>query len=357
MSKNDTLWMDGDLDASDVPNAMDSADLNGDGVMDYFTQTVDSDLDGVTDTENSFMDSDGDGFIDTVFGMVDSNQDGIADTETMSSDLNGDGLIDMVTQTMYLDSDQNGIVDTISYAQDTNGDGYFDVATFAQDVDMDGLFDIVISSQNAIQSMPALDPTAPGNDPDSGTDPVDSAPDTSIDDDGIVGDPADDMENWHLQETDSSCAVCAQEFVLEELLDRDFTEEELRDFAEQNGWYSENGTPMEDVGNILEAYGLQVNKHEGGSIEDIEKCLDNGGSVIVGLDADEIWYGDNDIFGPGDDANHAVEVIGVDYSDPDNPMVILNDSGTPDGCGSEIPLDQFMDAWEDSNCFMVEAYK
>jgi hypothetical protein len=114
---------------------------------------------------------------------------------------------------------------------------------------------------------------------------------------------------------------------------------------------------MEDVGNILEAYGINVDRHQGGTIQDIEQCLQNGGDVIVGVDADEIWYRDNDTFGPGDDANHAIEVIGIDYSNPDQPMVILNDSGTPDGCGSMVPLDQFMDAWEDSGFYMVEAYK
>ena len=74
----------------------------------------------------------------------------------------------------------------------------------------------------------------------------------------------------------------------------------------------------------------------------------------VSIDADEIWIGDNDsIFAPGEAANHAVEVIGVDYTDPDNPVVILNDSGHPDGCGSMIPLEDFVDAWEDGGCQMV----
>jgi hypothetical protein len=114
---------------------------------------------------------------------------------------------------------------------------------------------------------------------------------------------------------------------------------------------------MQDVGNILEAYGLHVDKHEGGTIQDIEHCLEKGGDVIVGVDADEIWYTNHDTYGPGNDANHALEVIGVDYSDPNHPMVILNDSGTPDGCGSMVPLDQFMDAWQDSGYYMVEAYK
>ena len=55
-------------------------------------------------------------------------------------------------------------------------------------------------------------------------------------------------------------------------------------------------------------------------------------------------------------ADHAVEVIGFDYSDPNNPMVILNDSGTPDGCGELVPLDVFVNAWEAGDCQMIECW-
>ncbi len=75
------------------------------------------------------------------------------------------------------------------------------------------------------------------------------------------------------------------------------------------------------------------------------------------MDSSEIWEGqDDDFFGPGIDADHAVQVIGLDYSDPGNPLVILNDPGTANGGGAMIPLEIFMGAWEDSGCFMVEAY-
>ena len=40
--------------------------------------------------------------------------------------------------------------------------------------------------------------------------------------------------------------------------------------------------------------------------------------------------------------------------DPDNVMVIVNDSGAPEGCGIAIPAETFMDAWEDSSCYMIE---
>ena len=93
------------------------------------------------------------------------------------------------------------------------------------------------------------------------------------------------------------------------------------------------------------------------SIDDIENCLNNGGKVIVSIDANEIWYGhDNNIFSPASSANHAVEVIGVDRSDPEHPMVILNDSGNPNGRGEMIPLDIFEATWGDGDSQMIACY-
>ena len=108
---------------------------------------------------------------------------------------------------------------------------------------------------------------------------------------------------------------------------------------------------------MLDYYGIENEMSFNNDISDIEDCLSSGGKVIVSIDADEIWEGDNDnMFTPGPAPNHAVEVIGIDYSDADNPMVILNDSGHPDGRGSMIPLDDFVDSWEDSGCHMIACY-
>ncbi len=85
--------------------------------------------------------------------------------------------------------------------------------------------------------------------------------------------------------------------------------------------------------------------------------------MIVGVDSSEIWnpgFDPNDALSdymgvPGEGADHAVRVVGIDHSDPSNPMVVLSDSGTPDGQGSMIPLAEFEDAWADSGQFMVTA--
>lgn len=171
----------------------------------------------------------------------------------------------------------------------------------------------------------------------------------------VIGNVEEDMNNWHVQEG-PTCAVCAQEFVLEALTGQEYDMDQLRELAEENGWYT-NGTPMYDVGNLLKYHGLEVHKYTNGTIESIENCLEQGGKVIVGVDSDEIWEGVNEeMYMPGTDADHAVQVVGFDYSDPNNPMVILNDSGPTNGCGAMVSMENFKGAWEDSGCFMVTAY-
>ena len=165
----------------------------------------------------------------------------------------------------------------------------------------------------------------------------------------------DAMESWHVQ-SGNTCAVVSQEFALESIFDREFDEDELRELAEDNGWYN-NGTSMEDVGKIMEYYGANVEQSIGNSLDDLKESLAQGNQVIVGVDADELWSGQNEeMFGPGMDADHAIQVIGFDESDMANPMVIINDSGVANGQGVMVPAEEFLDAWEDSGCFMVEAY-
>lgn len=54
----------------------------------------------------------------------------------------------------------------------------------------------------------------------------------------------------------------------------------------------------------------------------------------------------------GEQANHALVVAGIDTSDPDNIQVIITDPGTGNR-QMAYPAAQFIDAWKDSDCFMV----
>lgn len=247
-----------------------------------------------------------------------------------------------------VDLDEDGIMDGLLFQarEDYNEDGIFEALGEFMNTDEDGIVEPV-------------DQYSPIYYEDSGAAPAYETFDPSRADlDSIVGDPAGNMENWHWQETGTSCAVASQEFVLEQLTGQEFSEGELRQLAEENGWYDpEGGTTMDDVGNILAHMGLHVEQNMGSTMSDIEQCLASGGQVIVGVDSGELWSGENEeMFGPGMDADHAIQVTGIDYSNPAEPMVIINDPGASNGGGAMIPINEFVDAWEDSGCFMVEAY-
>jgi hypothetical protein len=180
---------------------------------------------------------------------------------------------------------------------------------------------------------------------------------------GVVGDPIADMEHWHQQATDFTCAVVSQEFILDAVTGQDFTEEQLMHEAAANGWLSPDGTAPADVGKLLELHGIPVERQYDATVDDLLHKLQEGEKVIVAVDAYEIWNPTNqwdlndtleDFTGiPGQDADHAVQVTGIDNTDPANPMVVLNDPGSPSGQGTLVPLDQFVGAWEDGGCYMV----
>ena len=182
----------------------------------------------------------------------------------------------------------------------------------------------------------------------------------------VVGDPDEAMDQWHLQERDNTCAVAAQEFVLDDFTGIHHSEDELRQVAEEHGWYTpQGGTPVDDTGNILAYYGLDTEQQHGASFQQLETALAHGDGVIVGVESGKIWNPGFDpadsvtnyVGIPGQSADHAVEVIGVDHSDPAHPTVILNDSGAPDGRGERVPLATFLEAWQGSGNFLVTAHR
>jgi hypothetical protein len=359
----DSWDMDGDgtMDAwdSNRDGIADNWDTDGDGYIDL----MDLDSDGIADVE--FFDTDGDGFSDSYarIDFVDTDGDGFEDTITNNYDLGTDGQVDGVTY--MTDTDHDGIGDTYGEitGYDTDGDGLIDTFTVAEDFNLDHVFDVeaVVDQSGYVTDSDWMDHMDLDNTFDEGElfyniSQAEHFNPSQYDADDIIGDPAEAMTVYHTQETDTSCAVASQEFVLDQLTGRDYTEAQLRDLAEDNGWYTlDEGTPMYDVGELLRSQGLDVESDYGNSLSDIENCLENGGAVIVGVDAYEVYGVGND-FGPGMDANHALQVIGIDQSDPGNPMMILNDPGTENGAGVMVPMNHFMDAWADSDNFMVEAY-
>lgn len=174
--------------------------------------------------------------------------------------------------------------------------------------------------------------------------------------DAVVGD-LEDIENWHPQAESMSCAVSVQEMIAEQLLDQEFSEQAVIDFAEQAGWYDPvEGTSYANTGKVLEAMGLDVERDYDGTLSELMQALADGEKVICGVD-NMILYDPRFAAVPGRVANHAVQLVAIDFSDPENPQAILNDTGVENGQGIRHDLDVFMAAWKTSGNYAVYAGK
>lgn len=162
------------------------------------------------------------------------------------------------------------------------------------------------------------------------------------------------------QEFPDTCAIKSQQIILESH-DINVSEQDLVEESIDKGWYvpGQGGTMPEDVGNLLEEHGMTVNHFENATIDDIASELAKGHQVIVGVDSGELWQPGHfetfeDFFKLGG-ADHALIVSGIQV----NPLtsereVILTDPGTGE-VAHTYTIDQFEDAWDDSDNFMISS--
>ena len=183
-------------------------------------------------------------------------------------------------------------------------------------------------------------------------------------DDGVIGTPEVQADFSEMQIFSDNCAVCAETSIINQFFpDLELDQESAAYISASNGWYVPGeGTSPDVVGNLMEHFGIETHTVSNATVEQLAMELQQGHGVVVGIRADELWesgplaelkdalceiYGlDNSTYQP---ANHAITVTGIDMSDPENPMVIINDSGVPDGAGASYPLDKFLDAWKNSD--------
>ena len=324
---------------SGANSMMQPIDYDGDGIPDAIATPVDIDGDGIPDGVATYEDVNGDGMFDSIMATVDTNGDGITDFTSVYMDQNFDGVMDYSAAAMELDINGDGIVDGVILAEDADGDSVFETTQ---------IMDAEEWAWYSGYQDPMLEPSEEGFsagyeqfDPDS----------TNMDQ--VVGDPAGDAQCWDYQEENGPCAIYAQVMAYEAMTGQDIDPDEMIEVATEQGWY-QDGTAITDMDKILNYLGAETEFGVNGDMEDLHECLEDGGRIVVAVDGNEIWEGNQDVYAPNN-PNHAVTVIGIDYSG-EEPMVILNDSGTMDGHAIMVPESQFMNAWEDSGYSYVEAY-
>lgn len=164
------------------------------------------------------------------------------------------------------------------------------------------------------------------------------------------------------QPDDHSCALRSQQIVLRDFgIDIPF--KDLEQIALDNQIYTNEGTYTYDIGKVLQLAGVDMHQTIGNTVDDLINELAQGHRVIVSIDSNELWHNNtigeklknwfNDAIGH-QGGNHALIVAGIEV-DPihiENNKVILTDPGAGH-LRIEYPMDQFKEAWGDSNCFMA----
>lgn len=164
-----------------------------------------------------------------------------------------------------------------------------------------------------------------------------------------------------IQHFSDTCAIKSQQIILKDF-GINISEEDLRDEAIYHGWYAPGqGTYMHNVGNLLALHGVDCHQIQNGNVYILLNELYQGHKVIVGVDSGELWK--NGFWGQLREAiedklpfvggaDHVLIVSGINAKDPANIKVIITDPGTGELC-KEYPIDQFVNAAQDSNFFMV----
>lgn len=193
------------------------------------------------------------------------------------------------------------------------------------------------------------------------SDPPDAWHEDGVEHRVVCGDPGREEAHWGLQKDLTTCATTVQKCVLEAVLGVDFDESELQTMAVEKGWADpERGTPNENLGNLLEAHGVEVDRGYDRTLTDLLDALERDEKVIVALDGNEIWEPRT---GPGGaplelrDHGHTVWVTGMEVDDDGRVTIVVNDPAHEDGRSKSIGVEHFLNAWVDFGNYAVVARK
>lgn len=152
--------------------------------------------------------------------------------------------------------------------------------------------------------------------------------------------------------SNNDCVLACEKYVLRQHnIKADY--DNLKLMAKRRGWLRPEGTPLYNIGRLLEEAKLSVARRFDCNLALLRNELEAGCSVIVALDGNEL-LGDYEQERQRDNtegrtANHAVVVTAVNEADD---YVEIHD---PDSKNTidRYPTKQFIDAWNDAQYYMV----
>ena len=135
------------------------------------------------------------------------------------------------------------------------------------------------------------------------------------------------------------CDVMCEQYILRDYLGEDAKQDYTQDFME-NSWLKESGTPLHNMGRLLEKNGMTVSRTYDCSQQDIIDALSKRYKVMAVVDYGQLW---NKI---SDGVFHAVVCLNV----IDDVIRIYDPA--KDGL-SNYPIEEFLKAWHYSRNYLV----
>lgn len=133
----------------------------------------------------------------------------------------------------------------------------------------------------------------------------------------------------------------------------DISDEQIESDALERGWLTDCGTKLMNVGNLCELYNLHVSRKIEANLKDVQEALHKKNVVIVAVDEGELvgdaLYEEYEDRAIGKLPDHVVIVTAYDEK---SQTITIFDPNTPQ-LSDQYPADQFMDAWNDSNNYMI----
>lgn len=159
--------------------------------------------------------------------------------------------------------------------------------------------------------------------------------------DGLLTDTVFPMESLAAVAEGNLCDVLCEQFILKDYLG-DEMPENISEEARENRWLKESGTPLHNMGRLLEKYGMSVVRRYDCTTEEIIDFLQKGIKIIAVVDHGRLTKNESDGF------LHAIVCLEISEG-----MMWAYDPAS-DGCHS-YSLDYFKRAWKYSNYYLVYA--
>lgn len=156
------------------------------------------------------------------------------------------------------------------------------------------------------------------------------------------------MERMAAQAENNLCDFECEKQILQ-TFNIPFDESELSQTATCNHWLKKEGTPLYQIGRLLEKYGLAVRRIYNNTVDDIANVINNDGQVIIIVNCERLkGYAKKET-----DPFHAIVLLNIDMQ---KSIAEVFDPAS-ENCKDSYPLGILVEAWKETNFYCVEAYE